>query len=209
MNLNDLNFVPLDLPYANCDSNDIKQFIDARGKRTNYDWTKQINDPWNHVIIRSPSIVPKEHEIPGSGWTAEFRKKFPEVINVVELMPYKEINYVYILEQIIEVQPHFDVVSKNPNDFLEPATYRITLLLDDINTFYICNDNDCKKITHPVLPKETNSWVFSNKNYKHGSKLSSIKDARKILLAVSGKLNPTEHNLLINRSINKYREYVF
>ena len=124
------------------------------------------------------------------------------------MMPYNRIDYVYILEQIIEVKPHLDVASKNPLEDLEPATYRITLLMEDDETFYICNDNKCNEIIYPTFPKETNSWVFSNKNFMHGSKLSE-KSARKVLLAVGGELNLEKHIELLNQSYTKYSMYAF
>lgn len=204
----DINFLPLDLPYASCDPKAIKAFIDTRGKRTDYSWTKQVNDPWRHVVVRVPEIAPDLNEIPGSGWRPDFKKRFPNVVKVVEMMPYNRIDYVYILEQIIEVKPHLDVASKNPLENQEPATYRITLLMEDDKTFYICNDTECNEITYPTFPKETNSWVFSNKNFMHGSKLSST-SARKVLLAVGGELNLEKHIELLNQSYTKYSMYAF
>ena len=205
---NDINFLPLDLPFASCDPKSIKSFMDTRGKRTDYLWTKQVNDPWRHVVVRVPEIEPLSDEIPGSGWRIDFKKRFSDVVKVVEMMPYNRIDYVYILEQIIEVKPHLDVASKNPLEDLEPATYRITLLMEDDETFYICNDNKCNEIIYPTFPKETNSWVFSNKNFMHGSKLSE-KSARKVLLAVGGELNLEKHIELLNQSYTKYSMYAF
>jgi hypothetical protein len=205
MNLKDINFLPLDLPYASVDSQKIKSFMDHKGKRTNYYWTESINHPWNHVIIRNPIISPEQHEIPGSGWRPDFKKKFPEIVNLVEQFPYKNINNAYILEQIIEVDPHFDYASKNPNVQLEPATYRVTLLMEDFETFYICQEN---QIVHPNFPKETNSWVFSNKKYMHGSKLSK-NNSRKVLLCVAGTLDEEKHWSLLEKSYKKYKNYAF
>lgn len=208
MNIRDINFLPLDLPYAHCDSFEIKKFMDLKGKRTDYDWTKKINDPWNHIVVRIPGKNDFTNEIPGSYWRPDFKKKFPDIIKVVEMMPYQKINYVYLLEQIIEVNPHFDVASKNPLEDQEPATYRISLLMEDQETFYICRDQQCKTMSFPMFPKDTNSWVFSNKNFMHGSKLST-KNLRKILLAIGGILDENKHNELLLKSYQKYHKYIF
>jgi hypothetical protein len=203
-----LNYLPLDLPYAKSDSDLIKYYMDKNGKRTNYTWTKQINDPWNHIVVRIPNTKSDFGEKPGSRWRSDFRNMFPDVIKVVEMMPYDKINYVYILEQLIEVSPHFDYASKNPMEHMEPATYRISLLMEDTESFYICNDSDCTSTTIPVFPVETNSWVFSNRFNKHGS-LMPKNNKRKILLAIGGDINENEHYDMLSKSYDKYSEYSF
>jgi hypothetical protein len=205
--LNDIKFIPLDLPYANCDSDKIKNYMDRKGKRTDYNWTKKINDPWNHVVVRLPELAPLAGEIPGSGWRADFKRTFPDVVSTVESFPYTQIDYVYILEQIIDVEPHLDYASKNPYSHLEPATYRITLLIEDTNTFYFCKDTECNHKKFPVFPEDTNSWVFSNKEFMHGS-FTPKNGRRKILLAVGGILDENRHSALISRSEDKYKNFI-
>ena len=202
-----INFLPLNLKAAEVDPDKIKRFMDKRGSRVDYYWTKQINDPWNHVVVRSPNIAPESHEKIGSGWRPDFKKLFPDVVRLVEEFPYDKINYVYLLEQIIEVDPHFDFASKNPNIELEPATYRVTLLMEDTETFYLCNSTESNNRVHPQFPSDTNSWVFSNKNFMHGSILSN-KNLRKVLLAVGGDLNIKEHFELLRSSYDKYNRYI-
>jgi hypothetical protein len=203
-----LNFLPLDLPYAECNPNDIKDYMGKNGSRTSYDWTEKINNPWNHVVVRIPERRPSNGEIIGSGWRPDFKRRFPKVVEVVELMPYEKINYVYIMEQVIEVLPHYDYASKNPYDHQEPATYRISLLMEDSKSFYICENDTCEIRRHPLFPSETNCWVFSNKNFKHGSTVPS-NGYRKILLAVGGILNEKKHYELLESSYDKYHNYSF
>lgn len=205
--LNDIKFLPLDIPLAECDPDKIKNYMDRKGKRTNYNWTEKINDPWNHVVVRLPELTPSNGEIPGSGWRADFKRTFPEVVKTVESFPYTEINYVYILEQVIDVIPHLDHASKNPFLHLEPATYRITLLMEDLNTFYFCKDKDCSHIQFPVFPEDTNSWVFSNKEFMHGSFIPR-NGKRKVLLAVGGILDEKRHFELLERSVDKYMKFI-
>jgi len=201
-----INFVPLDLPYAYCDPVDIKKYMDYKGKRVEYDWTKQIDHPWNHVVVRLPSLSPEQGEKPGSGWRPDFKKRFPEVVRVVEMMPYDTIQYVYLLEQVIGVEPHIDYASKNPLEQYEPATYRISLLMEDLDAFYFCSNAECSTHNIPVFPKETNSWVFSNKHFKHGSVMPKL-GKRKVLLAVGGMLNDIQHFDLLEKSVAKYSQY--
>ncbi len=205
--LNNIKFLPLDLPMAICDPDKIKNYMDRKGKRTDYDWTKKINDPWNHVVIRLPELTHSIDEIPGSGWRADFKRTFPEVVKTVESFPYTEIKYVYILEQVIDVIPHLDYASKNPLLHLEPATYRITLLIEDGETFYCCKDKDCTDTVFPVFPEDTNSWVFSNKEFMHGSIIPK-NGKRKILLAVGGTLDESRHFELLSRSADKYIKFI-
>ena len=206
--MNNLIYLPLDVPYVECDSEKIKKYMDKRSSRVNYTWTECIDQPWNHVIVRSPAIQPKDGEIDGSGWRHDFKNLFPEVVAGVERLPYTSISYVYLFEQVIDVKPHHDNVGKNPNEHLEPASYRITLLMEDQETFYICNDIECSTYTHPRYPSDTNTWAFSNNSVPHGSVLP--KDGkRKILLIVGGgTLDVSLHKELTNKSYEKYKDYV-
>ena len=203
-----VTYTPLDVPYVECDGDTIKRYMDKRSSRTDYSWTEDIDQPWNHVIVRSPRVPVLEDEIPGSGWRPDFKRLFPTVVSAVESLPYTSISYVYLFEQVIPVKPHYDHVGKNSNTHLEPASYRITLLMEDEEAFYICNDTECSTYTHPRYPTDTNTWAFSNETRPHGS-LMPKQGKRKILLIVGGGvLNENVHNELLNRSIAKYSDYV-
>jgi len=205
--INDLKFLPLDLPYVKCDPNKIKKFMDANSTRTNYSWTEKVDQPWNHVIVRSPKFRDKEIQIPGSGWLKDFRLEFPEVVDAVENLPFLKISFVYLFEQCIEVRPHFDHLGKNPNTFLEPASYRINLLMEDERAFYICNDKKCTSFTHPQFPRDTNTWTFSNKDVMHGSLIPET-GKRKILLIIgNGVLDEGKHQALLEKSFIKYQNF--
>jgi hypothetical protein len=207
--LNDLKFLPLDVPYVHCDHEKIKNFMDQESTIVDYEATKEINDPWKHVIIRSPLIKRKKELIPGSGWRKDFQLLFPEVVDAVEQLPYSKISYVYLFEQHIHVKPHFDSIGGDNNKLLEPASYRINLLIEDVETFYLCNDEKCESYTHPTFPKESNTWVFSNKHFKHGSILPK-QGKRKILLIVgNGILDVEKHKALLLKSYEKFKDYTF
>jgi hypothetical protein len=206
--MNNVKYLPLALPRVECDSTQIKNYIDNRGSRVNYSWTECVDQPWNHVIVRAPVIKSKDGEIPGSGWRPDFKKTFPAVIDAVERLPFTSIKYVYLFEQIIDVKPHHDNVGKNPYEHLEPASYRITLLMEDQETFYICDDFQCTTFTHPRYPTDTNTWAFSNNSVPHGSVLPRG-GKRKILLIIGGGvLDEAKHKALIADSYQKYKDYV-
>jgi hypothetical protein len=201
-------YAPLDVPYVHCDSDNIKRYMDKRSSRTDYSWTEGIDQPWNHVIIRSPRVPTLDTEIPGSGWRPDFKRQFPEVVAAVEQLPYNSIAYVYLFEQVIPVKPHFDHVGKNENTHLEPASYRITLLMEDTEAFYICDDETCTTYSHPRYPSDTNTWAFSNETRPHGSLLPKL-GTRKILLIIGGGvLDEDKHFELLKRSYAKYSEYI-
>lgn len=209
IDINSLKFIPLDLPYVYCDPKNIKDYMDHNSTRTEYEWTEKVQHPWNHVIVRAPTIRDRSKRIPGSGWRPDFKELFPEVVEAVEQLPYEKITYVYILEQCIEVPPHFDYTGRCSDSLLEPASYRISLLMEDQETFYICDDKECTSHRYPVFPKSTNTWAFSNKETMHGS-LMPAKGKRKILLSIGhGTLDKAKHFELINQSILKYQKYIF
>jgi hypothetical protein len=207
-NLNNIRFLPLDIPYVKCDSNKITEFMDNESTIVDYEATKEINNPWKHVIIRSPLIKRNRELIPGSGWRKDFSLLFPEVVQAVESLPYMKISYVYLFEQHIDVTPHLDSIGGGKNKFLEPAAYRINLLMEDTETFYLCDNVECTSYTHLKFPENTNTWVFSNKKFKHGSNLPKH-GKRKILLIIgNGILDSEKHMDLLLRSYNKYKNFV-
>ena len=207
IDLNEIKFLPIDLPRAHCDPEKIKKYMDSESVRINYSWTEKVDQPWNHVIVRDPSF---DHGgvISGSRWRSDFYENFPEVVDSVESLPFQKISYVYLFEQCIEVKPHFDVVGKNFNAFLEPASYRINLLMETSTAFYICDNDSCDVYSHPRFPADSNIWTFSNKKYRHGSKLPEA-DKRKIILIIGkGILNKEKHLQLLSKSYEKYKNFV-
>lgn len=201
-------YLPLALPYVQCDAEKIKKFIDKRGTRVDYPWAADIGQPWNHVVVKSPLIPETAGEIPGSGWRPDFKKIFPEVVAAVESLPFTSMVCVYLLEQIIDVKPHTDYMGKNSIDHLEPASYRISLLNEDYETFYMCNDVECTTYQHPTYPEDTNTWVFSNRSKPHGS-ITPSQGKRKIILIIGGGiLDETRHLKLLEESYKKYSDYV-
>lgn len=206
--LNDAIYLPLDIPYVNCDSDKIKKFMDKRGSRVDYPWAEDIGQPWNHVVVRSPLIPVTVGEILGSGWRPDFKKIFPEVVDAVEKLPFTSMACVYLLEQIIDIEPHTDYMGKNSMDHLEPASYRITLLIEDEETFYMCDDLECSTYQHPRYPSDTNTWVFSNRLKPHGSILPKEGKRKIILIIGGGVLDEALHNELLKKSYEKYSDYI-
>lgn len=205
----ELRFLPLDLPYVECDSKKIKQYMDTNSVRVDYNATNEINNPWNHVIIRSPLFKRQRNTISGSGWRDDFKNEFSHVVQSVENLPYSKISFVYLFEQCIDVKPHLDSVGGDANKSLEPASYRMNLLFEDENTFYICDNDKCTNFSYPSFPKDSNTWVFSNKKYKHGSILPKGKK-RKILLIIGNSiLDHQKHFELLERSYKKYSQFTF
>jgi hypothetical protein len=75
------------------------------------------------------------------------------------------------------------------------------------STFLYLNfkDTKIKKPYIQELPKESNTWIYSDHNQDHATFYN--KPYFKILLMVLGKWREEELNLLIEKSISKYPEY--
>jgi len=88
----------------------------------------------------------------------------------------------------------------------EPCGYRIMLYGDRNTLYYRVNDN----IVYTKLPDETNSYVLQTYNAPHGVHLSNIDRIPflRTVVFVLGKLNIKKHLELIDKSVNRYKNYI-
>ncbi|MFA5489571.1 MAG: hypothetical protein WC284_10175 [Candidimonas sp.] len=206
LSLSDIVYTPLDLPKLIVDRDVICNYYDERKTVADNDFLEKVNYPWWVVHIRPDWIKPKKNEIHGSGWDEDFRTLFPNVVDVVESLPFSFINRVYLLEQLKEVPPHKDI-SKETDPTLGPSTFRCPIVHEDPeNTFYFIRDGHDEEL-YPRLPDETNWFSMSNYTAKHGSHIPS-QGKRKLMMCVWGKVDVEKYKNLINRSVNRYSEYV-
>jgi hypothetical protein len=91
---------------------------------------------------------------------------------------------------------------------------------DVLETFYVLPDSTNPDIVQydarpreelnpvfPILPDTTDWFVLNNHLGYHGSFLAPAK-YRKITMFIAGKLDPIKHLELLNRSIEKYKDYI-
>jgi hypothetical protein len=126
-----------------------------------------------------------------------FAEAFPALVNVVHQLPFKEIGAVGLLKQLIEIDPHTD--TPDPTNPDEPSRCMMFLTETSENTFYI-EGHDPVRI-HP----EYRAFAFNNTAAKHGALPPR---GVKILMSIVGILDHEAHKQLIQRSVNKFPEWI-
>jgi hypothetical protein len=115
----------------------------------------------------------------------------------MDLFPIEQISNMLILEQLREVEAHREQswVWKCPTEF--------RVMLHDENTkpnFYVGNI-ETGEISYIDLPKETNSFCWSNGTHVYGIDYYGKKSYQLVINAI---LNPDKVDKLLERSISKY-----
>jgi hypothetical protein len=155
------------------------------------DWRIYDNEMWENRR-ETQDIDPEVFVHPG------FEDEFPEIVSVLKQLPFKQLSVSGMLYQMGDIPPHND--THDPRQPTEPRRYTIYLTNPDYNTFYF--EKDGKKY-FPKINKDYSCFVFNNTDVKHGAlKL----DREKIILTCAGILDNEKHDLLLNRSINKFKE---
>lgn len=222
MNLNDILWVPLDLPrvpedlslenisYTFIPDLDKDQETQLREQRKHHLYV------WNSFRIRIPKNSvdqPYETQVDDIEWTwsDDALIRCPNLIKYIEAyLPFKKLKYTAAISSRGEVPIHFDHKENIPDkerDFYkqsDPCYYRI-LLDGTINdsTFYVYTKTLGKK--YCKLPENSPGWAMGSYSCAHGNDESL--SGQKLLLYVMGDLNIEKHQELIERSYNKFKEY--
>ncbi|MEY4332448.1 MAG: hypothetical protein RLZZ196_1186 [Bacteroidota bacterium] len=146
-----------------------------------------------------------------------FDKEFPELVDIIEQLPFKEISYAVLFKQTSEVKPHMDRAKDEIFDTtlireggdvraldLEPKRYNILLTKHSYKSFYVSETIDSQLI-YPVIPKNRACFAFSNDEHYHGA---NFVGENKIMLFLSGSLDKEKHIKLISKSLSKYSSEV-
>lgn len=227
-----LAFLPIDIPSAPYNEKTYWNFFDKYYKRGVL--------RWNTVVIRGNRYADKtgiksaaiKYVRNGQWyWTDEVLKELPDLINMIESLPFRYISYVSLMSNHETVPPHQDFVhksedspvvksgSKYPYDWegynylqkeyeaesaiAEPSNYRILLCGERNKSFFVCRNHNLDGKTYCQLPSNTDTFAFNNTECFHGADLPS---ERKLLVFISAWLDFEKHKKLINKSLEKYRD---
>lgn len=222
MNLNDILWVPLDLPLIPKElllenvsytfvpniSDDEKEKLKEQKKHHLY--------VWNSFRIRVPK---KETDQPYDiqvndiewDWSEEALTECPKLIEYIEkYLPFEKLKYVAAISSRGEVPMHFDhteKISDKERDFYksnDPCYYRF-LLDGSINndSFYVYTKRLGKQ--YCKMPNDSPGWAMGSYSCAHGNDESL--SGRKLLLYVMGDLDKEKHRKLIERSYQRFRDY--
>lgn len=194
--------VPVDLPELRFYRESLLMWHDDRKVRVDEKYTAEIDNPWWVSFIRDTDRgIDYDRTCPI--WNLK---------DVLRFLPHTTMKRIYLLEQIIDVQPHRDV-SREDRPELGPSTYR-NLIIDDTNgnSFYYlrgtrARQNRSDEKVFAKLPSSTRWFVHNNYSAEHGAILPPD-GARKLMLCFWGTVDVDFHTHLVQDGMKKYAEYV-
>jgi len=140
-------------------------------------------------------------------FTTEAYEKIPELIDWVNLFPYKSIRNIKINFQIDSVPQHVDFTRADDdlelyknNIHNEPCGYRVLISGKRSNSLYI--EHKGKKV-YPVLPEETDTYVLGHTNMPHGVEYEPGRNT----MFMHFEIDATKHLEMLSRSYKKYKDY--
>lgn len=223
-NLNDILWVPLDLPPVPKDLTleNIKSLYTYQPRLTEEqreDLMKKKEHhqyAWDCFHMRLPTtevLRPYYNQVSDIEWewADKAKSRCPGIISYIEKeLPFKNIKYVTAISSIGSVPLHLDLkedIPQEEKDFYksnDPCFYRFVLdgTINE-NSFYVYTKTLGK--IYCKFPKGAPGWVMGSYSCAHGN--DEEIPFQKLLMYVMGDLDIEKHQSLIERSYNKYRDY--
>jgi hypothetical protein len=204
MDLTKIILLPIDLPKLSLDRDKVLEYFDVR-KTPHQDWN------WVNFKPVNKSIDP------------DLLKIFPNLNEQFKALPLTdyESSHFDFREQVVNNKPHQDPIAKSLADRdLGPTAYKNLVMRDMLETFYVLPTSSNPNIqlydkrprellspVFPILPNDTDWFALNNHVGYHGSFLAPP-EYRKITMFIAGKLDAVKHLEILNRSIEKYKDYI-
>lgn len=204
-NLENILLMPIALPKLGLERNKILEYFDER-KSTHQDWS------WVNFKKYDQKVDP------------DLLKIFPGLEEALRQLPFLDFDnttHIDIREQVVLNKPHQDPIAKSMViKELGPTAYKNLVMRDVLETFYVLPTSTNPDIQQydtrpreqlnpvfPVLPDDTDWFVLNNHLGFHGSFLEPPQ-YRKLTMFFAAKLDTVKHLEIINRSIEKYKDYI-
>lgn len=213
-------FTPLDIPVPLPNEQEIYNWAEANTFReTNY---KQFQlgwfthspvacciplDDWRDVnALYEVEDVLKNKQVnnPDPYFQPEFSKLFPGLVETIKQLPFKELTGASVKIQRGPSFPHLDDLHTVEEDGLEEPK-RITISLTDVNFSTLYLEKDGVKI-YPKIPEGYSCYAFNNKDVLHAADYDPTRI--RIILDTAGMLDVQKHKELLERSVDKFKDYV-
>ena len=192
-------YTPVDLPEMVIDRNEFIEWHEANRKRDRGGHAENFISPW--------LISFAFHK--DRGWNKDILNVIPNLKNLVENeLPFTEIVYINFLEQKIPCMLHRDKTSQPEIDFKDqPNSYKAYIVYDK-PLMYFQKEKDVPEKIYIDHPNHLTKW-FAINNYDalHASDLPTAPD-RKIIMTISGTLDYEKHRIILERSLQKYKDYI-
>ena len=143
------------------------------------------------------------------GWNKDILNVIPNLQQVTEDdLPFSRITYINFLEQKIPCQLHKDRTSQpyicKGN---QPDSYKAFIIYDQPLMYFQkkVSSTDRMYINHP---NHLTKWfAINNHDALHASDLPEESN-RKIIMTISGTLDYDKHQIILERSLEKYKDYI-
>lgn len=196
-------YSPIDLPDFQLD---IEKFLKWH---TNKKRRALDNIGYDKNEFRSPwllSFAYKEE----LGWCDEFLSIAPDFKDIIAQAPFTKLTYINFLEQKIPCQEHQDWTSRGPETGM-PDTYKAFIFYDQ-PLMYMKKGRTKEQlqsekhyIHHPL--DKTRWFGLNNYDGFHAGEIPS-QGIRKIIMTIKGEIDLNKHKTIIDRSIEKYKDYL-
>lgn len=142
-------------------------------------------------------------ENPNLYFAPKVQDLFPEFEQILKSLPYQQILGAALSMHTNNLPTHKDEIDTTKP--MSPERYNVLLSPHyGQASFYITKDQNSKK-DYPIILKDYPIYAFNNMDTYHGADI--ILD-RRIILICSGIIDNKKHKELIERSANKFKDYV-
>jgi hypothetical protein len=150
-------------------------------------------------------------DTPGE-WYDIVQQEFPQVKEFCEALPFDNIRFIAFAGRDDHgVGPHYDEDPANRARLAPQEPSQIRIRWSNVTTpekehLYFTKDHGATRI-YPILPADTNTMAWDGQVHEHGADRGFHPKDRLILMPM-GTLNIKKWHELLERSINKYKDYV-
>lgn len=203
-------YTPIDMPFLKVDTQQVYDLRTSEALLKEYPGTTfGCGHGAGEVLFLKENYF---REPEGNGeWFGWVEKEMPHVKEFVESLPYKSIRQLSFVAPPGPTVAHYDE-PLNATPYMipqSPSCYRIRwshVTDPEHEVFYLTKDSEATKI-YPVLPPETNTFVYDGSVWEHGADQGfPMYDRCQII--ISGLLDIEKHHALLDKSIEKYKDYV-
>lgn len=203
-------YTPIDLPKLEVDKQQVYDLRTSEALLKQYPGTTFGCEHGAGEVLFLKANHFNEPEMDGE-WFGWVDKEMPHVREFVEALPYKSIRQLSFVAPPAATVAHYDE-PLNATPYLRmqsPSCYRVRwsdVTEPEEEVFYLSRDSEATKV-YPVLPRDTDTFVYDGSVYEHGADRGfPMYDRCQII--ISGILDLEKHHELLDRSIEKYKDYV-
>ena len=136
-------------------------------------------------------------------------KIFPEIVYMLEQLPYRQLSLACMFNQLIPVTCHTDWFSEDKDTDTEeisienePRRFNINLTKHGTTSFYVA-DSEFGERHYCNITKESPGYALCERYNWHGAEYIG---ENKILIVTSGLIDREKRDRLINKSLELYRK---